>query len=170
MTEIRQSTPILVLVDHAAQPGKYLLEWHEKWRCFCFPVTVANVFEDRDWGLHVTESPADAALRAAADASRCLLRKTGLRRLTQAVSVTTLSQSQGRLTGYQIDIFAYTLSSQCEPVRGCQWLDLEDITNENLGPISAVARAAAAKLRELQFEAGSSDNSALLWDVVHPVV
>lgn len=169
MLEPRQSSPVLILIDHSSQPRKYLLEWHDKWRCFMFPVTVARKFDDEEWGLHSTETDADAALRGAAEATKCCLRKNGLRRLVRSVSVTAVSHSQGHLTGYQIDVFHYRLSGNTDLLRLGQWLTLEDVVNENLGPISEVARTTAKRLLELQLDVTTPEQEDALWEAVHPI-
>lgn len=166
MTEPRIVAPVIVLVEQPPLPGQFLLEWHDKWRTFMFPATVPRSSQDKEWGISLTESAEEAAIRATAEATGVCLRVSGLLKLTGRVSMTTVSGSQGSLTGYQPQVFRYQLSedTQLQPPRPTQWLTLEDMIDTNIGPISNVARETARSLLAQAFQSGSTPDD--LWDPI----
>lgn len=149
MPELRTSSPVLVLVERGGAEGQFALELHATWRTFMLPVTSSRELKDEAWGVHVQEQPADAASRAVAESLGILVRRDQLRALPP-LHVTEVSQSQGQVTGYHFQMFAYRVPADAalQPAHPLQWLTLEQMLDPELAPISPMARAVARKLLE----------------------
>lgn len=153
MTQLRTAAPVLVLIDRAGAEDRFLLEWHANWRTFMFPVTRPREFRDDDWGLATDEQPVEAAARAAAEAAGVCLRAGELHALPE-MTMTNVSQSQGKVTNYRFQVFRCRLdaATPLQPGGAIQWLTLHEIADPDVMPISPVARAAARMLLERQLD------------------
>lgn len=147
MPEPRTVQPQLVLVDREGTEERYLLELHDKWRAFMFPVTRPRQFQDAEWGLNLSEEPADAACRAVAETVGSIVRHDQLQHKCR-VATTDVSFRLGSVTGYQFEVYQYRLGRDetISPPRPVVWLTLEKIMDPNLVPISPAAIAVTQQL------------------------
>lgn len=165
MSEPRTTSPVIVLVHAAQDRERFLLEWHREWRTFMFPATSPRQFEDADWGVRLKESARDAAVRAVAESAGVLTTYSSLFCMAEPLSLTSVSGSQGTLTGYQPQLFQVAIedAAQVQSRNATQWLSLEDVLNEDLGPISSVARGIARQVLERRLNASGGPDS--IWNV-----
>jgi hypothetical protein len=151
MSDPRTANPILVLVEQEGVEGSYLLQWHDKWRAFMFPVTGQQELRDDTWGMTLKEEVIESAGRAVAEATGLVVRRDGLTGMTE-VRTTQTSHSGGQVTGYTLRVFKYLIQADeiIAPPTPVVWLTFEQVVDPNLIPISPVARSAVARMLEMQ--------------------
>jgi hypothetical protein len=158
MHPVRETHPVLVLIERRGKPRRYLFEFNESWRAVMFPVTGPRTFEDKQWGSRKEETVEEAAGRAACEATGLLCRRKDLESLG-TLHVTDVSLSGGQVTSYDFSLFKLVLEEDAAlpAYKPFFWLTPDEILDDGedeLMPISPMARRVAQTLLEREFENG----------------